>query len=138
MPYFSGEGGVRLPSLEEPDPGTCCSKCGEPVRIEGFCARCHDGQFRTLAEAIRDEAHEIAEGRGPWEGRQYTCPDCGRPVLSLQHDGRCEECAGVPRQHDEHLYRERQRRGYLAAARVLRQMGFEDEAAWHEHRAGVQ
>jgi len=29
-----------LPSLEAPEPGACCPRCAEPLRIVDFCGAC--------------------------------------------------------------------------------------------------
>jgi hypothetical protein len=33
---------ATLPSLEAPEPGTCCPDCGRLVSIVGYCASCDD------------------------------------------------------------------------------------------------
>jgi len=45
-----------LPSLDPPPPGTLCH-CGEPLRIEGFCAWCRE--LEDDEQASRD-AHHVA------------------------------------------------------------------------------
>lgn len=33
-----------LPSLEAPEPGTSCPKCGSEIEVEGFCGVCAEPQ----------------------------------------------------------------------------------------------
>jgi hypothetical protein len=74
---------------------------------------------------------------GPWQGVQSTCPECGGRVLTLAHDGRCLDCAGV---RDEQGYHERRARAiqglYRATAAYMRRTGYPEEAAYWEHRGG--
>ena len=44
-----------LPSLEEPEAGTCCPHCCEPLVLVGYCGACRwDGAAEAqLAEAKR-------------------------------------------------------------------------------------
>lgn len=51
-----------------------------------------EGPGHFIAAGLRLEAHDIAEGRGPWLGVTYTCRSCERPTLSLQTDGWCATC----------------------------------------------
>lgn len=53
---------MRLPSLEEPPPGTCCPRCAEELRIEGFCASCFEASLQAHETAIRKD-HETARKR---------------------------------------------------------------------------
>ncbi len=47
-----------LPSLEEPDPGTRCPVCREPVRMVGYCGACQerDADEDELRDEIQEEA----------------------------------------------------------------------------------
>ena len=41
-----------LPSLEEPAPGSECPDCGEPIRVERFCAPCFERSMQAREAAI--------------------------------------------------------------------------------------
>lgn len=78
-----------------------------------------DGAGYVIAAALRLEAHDINEGRGPWLGRSSVCPDCGRLVLAAQlrqFDGYCSAstCGG----NDEYI-RELNRRAAAEALATL-------------------
>lgn len=90
---------------------------------------------QIVAAALRDEAQEIAEGRGPWGGVTHTCRECERPSLSLE-DGRCGLCLGADSYAaDEARRREGLRRLHRDTAMLLRREGFAERAAWHEQEA---
>lgn len=46
---------MRLPSLEEPAPGTTCDYCGELIHVDGYCDPCAE---RIAAEKRREDANE--------------------------------------------------------------------------------
>jgi hypothetical protein len=46
-----------LPSLEEPEPGSFCGDCGEPIRVAGYCGRCAEHEHR------RDDPLRLEEMR---------------------------------------------------------------------------
>ena len=84
-----------------------------------------EGPCDYYAAGVVAEAQEIVEGRGPWLGLQYWCPDCGRQTMSLQYDGRCDCCSGYG--DEESYYRQRQgraiRKGWSQTIEYLRRIG---------------
>jgi hypothetical protein len=92
----------------------------------------------AVAAGLRAEAQDVWKGRGPWAGRQYTCPECQRTVLSLEHDGRCPECAGVvdperyQRARDAAIKRLQER-----TAKLLERLGEPERAAIHARRGAI-
>ncbi len=55
-------GAAPLPSLEEPEPGTCCPHCAEPMVLEGFCGECYERETTRL-EMRRRIAADLALAR---------------------------------------------------------------------------
>lgn len=41
-----------MPSLEEPPAGTTCPRCGEELRVEGFCAVCFERELQAREAVI--------------------------------------------------------------------------------------
>ena len=82
----------------------------------------------AYAAGLREAAHDVAEERGPWLGVEYRCPECGRRVLSLQHDGRCDQCV-KPTEEEAELARREAPQRYLAVARTWIEQGHRDQAA---------
>jgi len=100
----------------------------------------YDPQVRAgsaLAEGIRDEAQERAEGRGPWSGVTRVCRRCQRQSLSLE-DGECPGCAGDAEAEYEHQRARREagrRQLYRDTALLLRRAGELERAAYWDMRA---
>lgn len=49
-----------LPPLDEPPAGTTCARCGEELRIVGFCASCYEREMSKL-EAIERQRRVRAD-----------------------------------------------------------------------------
>ena len=58
---------LPLPSLEEPEPGACCQRCGEPLRIEGFCAGCFEQSMRARERMVAAELEEARRRARAWQ-----------------------------------------------------------------------
>lgn len=56
-----------LPSLEEPEPGTCCDRCGEPLRLVRFCAPCFERAMRAREAAIAAQLEEAKRRARTWQ-----------------------------------------------------------------------
>ena len=56
-----------LPSLDEPEPGTCCQRCAEPLRIVGFCAPCFEASLQAREAAIRAQLAEAKRRARTWQ-----------------------------------------------------------------------
>ena len=53
-----------LPSIEAPEPGSCCPECKEPLAIVGWCA-CGWDQLREAA--IEAQLHEARKRARAWQ-----------------------------------------------------------------------
>jgi hypothetical protein len=58
-----------LPSLEEPEPGTCCPQCAEPLRLSApaFCAGCFELAMRAREAAIRADLAKARKRARTWQ-----------------------------------------------------------------------
>jgi hypothetical protein len=73
-----------LPDLEEPPAGTSCPRCGEPLRLTGFCGACEEG----VTPACRD-----CEGTGiAWVHVCRNEAECARRCPVEQP---CMACLGL-------------------------------------------
>lgn len=58
---------MRLPSLEEPPPGTCCPRCAEPLRVEAFCATCFERAMQARARLVDAQLDEARRRARTWQ-----------------------------------------------------------------------
>ena len=65
----------------------------------------------------------------------YSCRRCQRKLKALDYDGEHADCYSETEQ-DKARQREAIRRLHRDTARLLRQMGHREEAAWHDLEAG--
>jgi len=58
-----------LPSLEEPEPGSKCPDCREPIRLAAppFCASCFEKAMRQREAAIRAQLAEAKRRARTWQ-----------------------------------------------------------------------
>jgi len=56
-----------LPSLEAPDPGTVCDRCGEELRVMGFCAECFEHSLQAREEAVAAQLREARRRARTWQ-----------------------------------------------------------------------
>lgn len=72
-----------------------------------------------------------------WEAQvnlKHACRSCGSLSRTLE-DGACPKCCGFEPDSAARDIRPSISKGHANAARLLRSMGFADEALWHEERA---
>ena len=89
--------------------------------------------WSTYADAYRLSAQDVAEGNG--HAGLYTCKGCGGELKTLEWDGYHRRCLGLDSPDDGLKVKESIRRLHKDTARMLRKMGFAEEAAWHELRS---
>jgi predicted amidophosphoribosyltransferase len=60
---------LPLPSLEEPEPGTSCPRCQEPVRLAApiFCASCFEQSLQARERAIAADYAEARKRARTWQ-----------------------------------------------------------------------
>ncbi len=55
------------PSIEEPDPGSCCPDCGCPIRVVQFCPDCYERSMQERERTVEGQLEETRERARTWQ-----------------------------------------------------------------------